>query len=108
MSKLELVNDSTFDEKVLASAIPVVVDFYAPWCAPCRQLAPLLESVAGDNDGKVLFVKVNVDESTELATKYSINSLPTVITFKDGKVVEEHYGVVSKATLKDSIQKLLA
>ncbi|MBX9693151.1 MAG: thiol reductase thioredoxin, partial [Cyanobacteria bacterium] len=79
----------------------------APWCGPCRQLTPVLEAIATENQGKVLFVKVNVDESTELATKYSINSLPTVITFKGGAVVEEHYGVISKATLKDSIQKLL-
>src|SRR5262249_10944360 len=95
-----------FDEKVIASAIPVVVDFYAPWCAPCRQVTPVLEALATENAGKVLFVKVNVDESTELATKYSINSLPTVITMKGGKVVDELYGVNSKATFKDSIKKL--
>ncbi len=102
------VTDATFDEVVLKSNLPVLVDFWAPWCGPCRALAPVLEELAKDLDGQALVVKVNVDENQALPNKFAIRSIPTLILFHKGDVVEQITGGLPKAALKDMISKATA
>ena len=98
MAELILTKDN-FEAEVLKSDIPVVVDFWASWCGPCRMLAPVIEGLAKDLEGKAKVGKVNVDEENQLAAKYDIMSIPTVLAFKDGKVVASSVGVKSKEQL---------
>ena len=86
------VNIQEFDELVSTSAVPVVVDFWAPWCGPCRMVGPVLEQLAADHPDKVTVVKVNVDENAELAGRFAVMSIPTVIMFKDGQVEKQLVG----------------
>jgi thioredoxin 1 len=79
------INDATFEQEVLRSELPVVVDFWAPWCGPCHAIAPILEQLALENDGRVRFTKLNVDESPVTASRYSVFSLPSVILYADGE-----------------------
>ena len=102
------VTDATFDEVVLKSDLPVLVDFWAPWCGPCRALAPVLEELAKDMEGQARIVKVNVDENQALPNKFAIRSLPTLILFNKGEVVEQITGGLPKAALTDMIQKKTA
>ena len=102
------VTDATFDEMVLKSDLPVLVDFWAPWCGPCRALAPVLEELAKDMEGQVRIVKVNVDENQAVPAKFAIRSIPTLILFNKGEVVEQITGGLPKAALKDMIQKKTA
>ena len=88
------ITEQNFDTEVLQSAMPVVVDFWADWCGPCRMLAPVMEDLAGQYDGKALVGKVNVDEEPELAVRYGVMSIPTVIFFKDGKEIARKVGVM--------------
>lgn len=97
------VDQSSFDKIVLESSKPVLVDFWAPWCGPCRAVAPIIEELAKDYNGKVGFAKVNVDEAPFLASSYSIMSIPTIMIFKDGKPAEHVIGFKQK----DHLQKLL-
>ncbi len=99
------VNASNFDQVVLKSAVPVVVDFYATWCGPCRQLSPVLERLATDIGDKALVVKVNADDSIDLAAQYNVSGLPTLLFFKDGAVVHRHPGLMSLSDLKANIDK---
>ena len=101
------INDSNFKSEVIDSEIPVLVDFWAPWCGPCRMVAPVLEELAKEYDGKVKVVKLNVDESPNTATEFGIRSIPTLILFKDGKVYEQTIGVQSKENLKQMVKKSL-
>ena len=102
------VTDATFNEVVLKAELPVLVDFWAPWCGPCRALAPVLEELAKDLEGQAIIAKVNVDENQALPAKFAIRSIPTLILFNKGEVVEQITGGLPKAALKDMIQKKAA
>ena len=98
--------DENFNEEVLSSNIPVLVDFYADWCGPCRMLAPVIEALAGELEGKVKIGKLNVDNASETAQKYGIMSIPTILYFKNGEVVNKTVGVVSKTEIEQILNSL--
>jgi thioredoxin 1 len=102
-----VVNDQTFEQDVLKSDVPVLVDFWAPWCGPCRMIAPLIDQLAEEYAGKLKAVKLNTDESPSIATEYGIRSIPTVMIFKDGKKMDTVIGAVPKSTLTGTIEKYL-
>jgi thioredoxin 1 len=103
---LEL-SESTFQSEVLESATPVLVDFWAPWCGPCRAIAPALQNLADEMGSQAKVTKVNVDNNGGLAGQYGINSIPALLVFKGGDVVEKFIGVVSKDVLANAIKKHL-
>jgi thioredoxin 1 len=98
------VSDATFDAEVLKASGPVVVDFWAEWCGPWRMIAPALEEIAGSLDGKVKIVKLNVDENPKTAAKYGIQSIPTLMIFKDGQMASRQIGALPKQKLEDWIK----
>lgn len=98
--KVISVSESNFQEEVLNSDVPVLVDFWAPWCGPCRLIAPIVEEIAVELEGKAKVVKVNTDENPNLAMKYGIRAIPTIMIFKNGRVVDTKVGVQSKEVLK--------
>ncbi len=101
------VQDSTFKNEVIDSATPVLVDFWATWCAPCRAIAPSLEELATQYKGQVKIAKVDVDENQQIAQQFGIRSIPTLLVFKGGKVVEQLVGAVPKAKHEESLKKHL-
>lgn len=103
MGKAAEVNDNQFDSEVLKSTVPVLVDFWAPWCGPCRMLTPVIEELAGENAGSAKVVKVNVDDSPNVAGSYGVSSIPTVMVFKGGDVVDRFVGVQPKSKLQAAI-----
>ena len=101
------VTDSTFKQEVLESDAPVLVDFWAPWCGPCRMVAPVVEEISEQYDGKVKVVKVNTDENPSVASQYGIRSIPTLMIFKGGQRVDMVVGAVPKTTLANTLEKYL-
>ena len=101
-----VVSDSDFDEKVLQAEQPVLVDFWAEWCAPCRALGPVIESLAADYDGRVTVAKVDVDSNQQIAQQFGIRSIPTVMLFDQGKLVDTFVGVRAKSDYAASLDQL--
>ena len=99
------ISDSTFDQEVLQSEVPVLVDFWAPWCGPCRAIAPVVEELSGDYAGKLKVAKCNVDDNPKTPGKYGIRAIPTLILFKDGSVSEQITGAVAKSQIIAAIDK---
>ncbi len=108
MGSIEAVTDATFDTDVLSSDVPVLVDFWAEWCGPCRMVAPILEQIAQESAGKLKVVKLNVDENPQTPPKYSIRGIPTLILFKGGKPAATQVGAVAKAQLAAFVNPHLA
>ena len=108
MSKPAEVTDADFESEVLKSDLPVLVDFWAPWCGPCRMVAPVVEELAGEYDGKVKFVKLNTDDNIETASRYGIRSIPTLLVFKGGEAVDQVIGFRPKSDLKRTLDKSLS
>jgi thioredoxin 1 len=106
--KLIHVTDAEFESQVLKADKPVLVDFWASWCGPCLAIAPVIEELAGDYDGKIVVAKMNVDKSPATPGRYGIRAIPTLIVFKDGQVVEQITGAVGKAVIKSAINKALS
>lgn len=107
MANVEHLLDSNFAEKVLESNKPVLVDFFATWCGPCKMLAPIVEKVGEEANGKYEVYKIDVDQSPATAQKYGIMSIPTVIIFKNGEIAEKIVGLTNKAKLEDALNKLV-
>ena len=107
MSKPVEVTDATFDEEILKSDTLAIVDFWAVWCGPCKMIAPIMEEFASEYEGKIKIAKVDVDHNPNIAVKYGIRSIPTVMFFKDGKVVDQVIGAIPKSHFQEKIDDLI-
>lgn len=101
------ITDATFEEVVLNSDKPVVVDFWAAWCGPCRMVGPVIEELSNDYDGRAVVGKVDVDDNQEFAAKYGVRNIPTVLVFKNGEVITRQVGVAPKAVYAEAVDALL-
>ncbi|MCX5793201.1 MAG: thioredoxin [Elusimicrobia bacterium] len=108
MSNEIQLTDANFEQEVLKSALPVLVDFWAPWCGPCKMIGPLIEELATEYAGKVKVCKLNTDEAQDSASKYNISAIPTLLLFKGGKVVQEMVGLQKKEELKKHLEAIIA
>ena len=108
MSKVAEVSDATFDQEVLKSAVPVLIDFWAPWCGPCKAIAPVVDELAGVYDGRLKIVKMNVDDNPQTPSKYRVRGIPNLLLFKSGAVADQIVGAVPKAHLVRAIDRALA
>lgn len=99
------VNDESFQAEVLDSDLPVLVDFWAEWCGPCKAIAPIIEELAGEYSGKVKIVKINTEEATQTPGKYGIRGIPTLILFKNGEIVDQLVGAAPKASIVEFLSK---
>lgn len=102
----KIIPSIEFENEVLKSELPVLVDFYATWCGPCKMVAPFVEELSDEMKGKAKVVKVDIDQSDDIASQYNIRSVPTLMFFKDGKVVDQISGAVPKTVLQDKMTKL--
>jgi thioredoxin 1 len=107
MAKALVVSDGTFEQEVLQSPVPVLVDFWAVWCGPCKAIAPVVEELAGEYEGKMKVMKLDVDENPRTPTTYGVQSIPTLLIFKDGRPAERIVGAVPKKLLVDKIQSVV-
>jgi thioredoxin 1 len=107
MANIDEVTDDSFKAEVLESNVPVLVDFWAPWCGPCRAIAPVLEELSGEYEGRARIVKMNVDDHQNTAAGYGVRSIPNLILFKDGQVAGQVVGAVAKAKLAETIDSAL-
>lgn len=105
-ANLTTLTDDNFDEEVLSADQPVLVDFWATWCGPCRQIAPIVEDLADEFEGRAKVGKVDVDENPQVAQQYGVRSIPTLLFFKDGEVQEQLVGTAGKKDLKDKLEEL--
>ena len=104
MSAITTLNEQNFKDTNSSAAVPVLVDFWAPWCGPCKAIAPILEELSGELDGKVQITKVNVDENSAIAAEYNIRAIPTLLLFKDGSLADQFVGMVGKDDLKAKLE----
>lgn len=107
MSNAVAVTTTEFEEQVLQSPVPVLVDFWAVWCGPCKMIAPHVDAVASEYEGRAKVYKVNVDDEHEIANRYGIMSIPTLLFFKDGKLVDQVVGAVPKSTISSKLESLV-
>jgi thioredoxin 1 len=105
MGKYVEVTDATFEQEVLKSELPVLVDFWAVWCAPCRMVAPIVEQLADEKEGSLKVTKMDVDNNPDTAMKYGIRSIPTLLVFKGGEVVDQIIGAVPKSVMENKLNK---
>ena len=104
---LVILDSNNFEKEVVESEIPVIIDFWAEWCAPCRMIAPIFKELAGEYEGKLKFGKLNVDENQDIAMRYGIQGIPTMMIFKKGMIVDRIVGAMPKPLLKQKIDQIL-
>ncbi len=107
MSNAKDINDATFEQEVLQAETLTLVDFWAPWCGPCRKLSPIIDEIASEYEGKLKVVKVNTDENLKTAKEYQISGLPSLLLFKNGEAKEVMVGLMPKSTIVSNIEKLV-
>ena len=107
MGKINEISDGSFGQEVLSADVPVLIDFWAPWCGPCKAIAPVVEQLAGEYEGRLKVVKMNVDDNPETPSRYGVRGIPNLILFKGGQVADQIVGAVPKAQLVKAIDRVL-